>query len=169
MENNNKHIDKKLVSKFKSCRLLVLDFDGVLTDNKVYVDENGKEMVMCDRGDGLGIELLKQKTDIGIVIISKEKNKVVAMRAQKIGVECMQGVDDKLSIIKRYIAKKGLSVKEVCFVGNDVNDIECLKNVGLSVAVRDSHSEVLKNVDYITLADGGRGAVREICDKIINS
>ncbi len=167
MENNKQHNDD-VADKLRKCRLLVLDFDGVLTDNKVYVDEHGKETVVCDRSDGMGIELLKKETDIKIVILSKEKNKVVTMRAKKIGVECIQGVDNKLSTLNTYIAESGVSAEDVCFVGNDVNDIECLKTVGLSVAVKDSHPKVLKIVDYITLAAGGKGAVREICDKIIN-
>jgi len=150
--------------KISLCRLLILDFDGVLTDNKVYQDELGKETVKCDRRDGLGLEMLKAKKNMEIVIISKEKNRVVSARAKKLKLACIQGIDDKLSITKRYLKEKNLSFNQTCFVGNDINDLECLKHVGLSVGVKDSHPNVLEIVDYVTSTDGGNGAVREVCE-----
>lgn len=147
--------------------MLVCDFDGVMTDNRVIVDENGKESVICHRGDGLGIELLK-KNGIEVIVISKEKNKVVKARCDKLGIQCIHGIDDKLLIFKKEIAKKNLKKENICFVGNDINDIECIKYVGLGVAVNDSHPLVKKAADFITEKKGGHGAVREIADLILS-
>ena len=147
-------------------KLLAMDFDGVLTNNKVIVDENGKESVVCNRSDGLGIDLLKKK-GIDIVVISKETNKVIKARCDKLKINCNQGIDDKITILKKEIKKRNLKAEEVCFIGNDVNDIECIKYVGLGVAVNDAYPKVKKIADIITKKNGGEGAVREIIDKIL--
>ena len=163
-----KILDENTIAFFKKCKLLVLDFDGVLTNNKVYLDENGKETVRCDRGDGLGLEVLRKKRDIKVVIISKEANKVVSARAKKLKLDCYQEVDPKVDFFKSYVEKSGVTLEETCFVGNDVNDIDCLKIAGLSVGVKDSYPEVLEMVDYVTERKGGDGAVRELCDLLIS-
>jgi len=147
----------------------VLDFDGVMTDNKVIADENGKESVVCNRSDSLGIEMLKKKLDFRVVVISKERNKVVAARCKKLGVECIYGSDDKMKDLKREVEKSNIRSKEVCFVGNDVNDLECISHAGVGVAVADSHPSVLKAAKLITTKRGGNGAVREVCDWILES
>ena len=144
-------------------KLLVLDFDGVLTDNKVYVDENGIETVCCSRADGLGIEMV-QNSDIDVLVLSKEKNKVVQTRCEKLNIRLIQGLNNKLIVLKKEIAKRKLSKREVCYVGNDINDLECMKFVGLSCAVKDAQPEVLKAANFVTEKNGGNGAVREICE-----
>ena len=154
--------------KFKKIKLLVLDFDGVFTDNRVLVSEDGKESVFCHRGDGLGIEMFK-KEGIETVIISKEKNPVVQARCDKLGIECWQGIDNKETIFLREIKKRNLELENVCFVGNDITDLECIKKAGLGVAVADSEKPVLNIADYITKKKGGRGAVRELCDLILEN
>ena len=152
---------------FSKIKLLVCDFDGVMTNNKVYVDENGKESVRCDRGDGLGIENYKKKGG-EVLVISKEKNKVVETRSKKLDIGVFYGVDSKIDLFKREVKKLNLTMQEVCYIGNDVNDLECIKEAGIGVAVNDSRPEVKKIADYITEKKGGEGAVREICDLIIS-
>ena len=151
---------------YSNIKLLALDFDGVLTNNKVIVDENGIESVICNRSDSLGIGLLKKK-DIDVIVISKEANKVVKARCNKLKISCVQGIDDKISILKKEINKRGLQPEEVCFIGNDVNDVECIEYVGLGVAVNDAFSEVKKAAKIVTEKNGGKGAVREIIDNIL--
>ena len=104
--------------QFSVVKLLVLDFDGVLTDNRVIVQQDGTESVSCSRGDGLGIELLK-KTGMDIVVISKEKNPVVTARCRKLGIECIQACDDKLTSLKQGAASRNLKPTEIAYVGND--------------------------------------------------
>lgn len=156
----------KKVMNFAQIKLLVCDFDGVMTNNTVIVDENGKESVICNRADYLGIELLKRK-GIEVIVISKEKNKVVKMRCDKLNVHCIHGTDDKLSVLKREMVKRNLIQEEVCFVGNDINDIECIRYAGIGIAVNDSYPEVKKVADIIIKNKGGEGAVREVADIIL--
>jgi YrbI family 3-deoxy-D-manno-octulosonate 8-phosphate phosphatase len=146
-------------------KLVVFDFDGVFTDNRVYVDENGKEMVCCWRSDGIGLDKLKE-VGIKIFVVSSEVNPVVQKRCKKLGVDCVVGTKDKLRILKNLLRRQNLSSGEVCFVGNDLPDLECLKYVGFPVAIRGSDEKVLKVAKYITKKEGGAGAVREICDLI---
>jgi 3-deoxy-D-manno-octulosonate 8-phosphate phosphatase (KDO 8-P phosphatase) len=149
-------------------KFIGFDFDGVMTDNAVYVDGSGRETVRCSRGDGMGIELL-QKTGIIAYVISKEKNAVVAARCRKLRIKCVSGTDDKLPELKKILKKHRIDLKDAAFVGNDVNDSECLKAVGWPIVVKDAHPDVLALAKYITKAAGGHGAVREICDLIIKA
>lgn len=152
---------------FSAIRLVACDFDGVMTNNTVIVDENGKEYVVCNRSDGLGIEILK-KNGIEVIVISKEKNKVVEARCSKLNIPYIQGADDKLRILKKEMKKRNLSPKQVCFVGNDINDAKCIKYVGLGIAVNDAHHEAKKFAKVVTKKKGGDGAVREVADIILN-
>ena len=151
---------------YSNIKLLALDFDGVMTDNSVIVDENGKESVLCNRSDGMGIEKIKN-SDIDVIVISKEQNKVVKARCEKLKIPCIHGIDDKISILKKEMEKRNITSEEVCFVGNDVNDIECIKYVGLGVAVNNAYPEVKKVAKIVTENNGGKGAVREVIDKIL--
>lgn len=159
---------RKVDTELKKIKLLALDFDGVMTNNKLIVDENGKESVVCDRGDGLGLEMLKEQTNIDIIVLSKEKNKVVATRCDKLKVKCIHGTDDKITELKNEIQKRGFSLSEICYIGNDFNDIECIKQAGIGVAVADSYPTILKAADLTTTRKGGDGAVREVCDWILS-
>ena len=149
-------------------KLLVLDFDGVLTDNRVLVSEDGRESVLCHRGDSLGLGLLKA-AGIEVVVLSKEKNPVVAARCRKLGIEYIQGCDDKLTVLKQKAESGKLKPEEIAYVGNDVNDVECLKWVGLPIAVADSVPQVKAAAKWITAKPGGHGAVREVCDLLLNN
>jgi YrbI family 3-deoxy-D-manno-octulosonate 8-phosphate phosphatase len=146
--------------------LLVLDFDGVLTDNAVWVDETGREAVRCSRSDGFGIGLARA-AGIEVLILSKEQNPVVAARSRKLRIECVQGCDDKLSRLRQLVATRGLSPAQVGYVGNDVNDLECLRWVGFPVAVADAEPAVKSASRRITTRPGGHGAVREVIEWLL--
>jgi YrbI family 3-deoxy-D-manno-octulosonate 8-phosphate phosphatase len=153
--------------KLSDCKLLILDFDGTLTDNKVYISENNIEMVMADRGDGMGIELLKNNTSVKIIILSKETNPVTSSRAKKLNIPCKHGLNNKYDSFILEANKNKLNFSQIIFVGNDLNDIKCIKKAGLGIAVKDSYSQVLEVADYITTRKGGNGAVREVCELIL--
>ena len=153
---------------FKKIKALFLDFDGVLTDDRVLVDENGKEAVFCSRSDGLGIEMLR-KAGVYVAVISKEKNPVVSARCKKLQIDCLQSIDNKISIFKEELAKRKLSREETAFVGNDVTDIDCIKEAGIGIAVKDSNPKAAKAADFVTANKGGYGAVREVADLILGS
>lgn len=147
-------------------RLLALDFDGVLTDNRVWTDENGREMVAASRGDGFGIAALK-RAGVDVVVISKERNPVVAARCAKMQVTHFQGVDDKAGLFRRLLAERGFAPEEVIYVGNDLNDLPVFELAGWAVAVADAHPRVRRAADYVLSLPGGHGAVRELCDLIL--
>lgn len=148
---------------FEKIKLIVFDFDGVFTNNKVYIDEEGREYIRCDRGDGMGVSLLK-KRDIQLMILSTESNPIVQQRAKKLGIQAFNNVEDKLSFLKKYVKELKLDFSNVCYVGNDVNDKECLAWSGISVVPADAHDSV-KSIANINLKkNGGEGAVREFCD-----
>lgn len=152
---------------FSKIKLLVCDFDGVMTDNKVIVREDGIESVICNRGDGLGIEMVKRK-GVEVMVISKEKNRVVVARCEKLDIPVLSGINHKLKLLNKEIEKRNLTFDRICYIGNDVNDLECIKRVGIGVAVADSHKTLLDIADVITTFKGGEGAVREVCEWIIN-
>jgi len=157
--------DKDAISGIK---LIAFDFDGVFTDNKVIVSQDGTEHVICSRSDGLGLARI-QALKIDTCIISTEKNPLVLERAKKLKINCMHAVDDKSIAIKELCTSLKIEPKNVMFVGNDINDIPAFRIVGLSVAVKDAFEEVLPYVDFQTNRKGGDGAVREICDHFYNA
>jgi N-acylneuraminate cytidylyltransferase len=146
--------------------LLVMDFDGVLTDNRVWTDQNGAESVTSNRSDSMGLELL-QASGVPAFVISKETNPVVAERCKKIGIGYKQGIDDKASAFKALLAERGVPAERTVFAGNDVNDLPCFPLAGCAVAVADSHPDVLRQADQQLSLPGGHGAVRELCDLIM--
>jgi YrbI family 3-deoxy-D-manno-octulosonate 8-phosphate phosphatase len=151
---------KKVVSRI---RLVGFDFDGVFTDNMVYVLQDGSEAVRCNRSDGIGLQKLKN-LGIETVIISTESNPVVSARAQKLEIRCFQNCKDKVKTLENTARQFGISLDEVAFVGNDINDRPCLTCVGLPIVVLDAHPDVIPLAAYCTRNRGGHGAVREICD-----
>jgi YrbI family 3-deoxy-D-manno-octulosonate 8-phosphate phosphatase len=153
-------------ARFARVRLLVLDFDGVLTDNTVSVTSDGVESVTCWRGDGIGTAALKA-AGVPVIVISKERDPVVGVRCRKLGLECHQGVDEKAPLVAALLAEHAVDAADVAYVGNDTNDLGCLELVGLPIVVADAHEDVRHAAAYVTRARGGRGAVREVCDRII--
>jgi 3-deoxy-D-manno-octulosonate 8-phosphate phosphatase (KDO 8-P phosphatase) len=144
-------------------RLIAFDFDGVFTDNMVYVSEDGSEAVRCFRSDGLGLQKLEQ-LGIETVIISTEANPVVSTRARKLKIRCVQDCRDKRAALESIVKESGISLTEVAFVGNDINDLPCLECVALPIVVQDAHPDVVSTALYQTKNPGGHGAVREVCD-----
>jgi N-acylneuraminate cytidylyltransferase len=146
-------------------KLLVTDFDGVHTDGKVTVSQDGVESVRCSRRDGLGVGLAKQR-GLKVLILSKEKNPVVLRRAEKLGVECIHGCDHKLRALESWIRNAGLHWDEVAYLGDDVNDLECLQVAGLACCPSDAVPMVKRAADLVLQARGGDGCVREMIDFI---
>lgn len=146
--------------------LVLLDFDGVLTDNRVRVDQRGIEAVTCHRGDGWGVARLRE-AGITVEVVSTERNPVVAARCAKLGIRCHQGVDDKRELVSRLISEAHLLPAEVAFVGNDVNDLGAMDRVGVPIAVADATPAAAAAAVWITDRRGGDGAVREVADAIL--
>ena len=149
-------------------RMVIFDFDGVFTDNMVYVFDDGKEAVRCCRSDGIGITKLK-KFGITPIVISGEPNPVVQKRCRKLKLKCISNCRDKLKAMRSMARKCGLSLGQIAFVGNDVNDAECLAHAGFPIVVSDARVELKRLAKYITQAKGGDGAVREVCEKLVNN
>lgn len=149
--------------------LFATDVDGVLTDAGMYYSESGDEWKKFNTRDGMGIKLL-QKAGLITAIVTQERTRLVARRAEKLAIpELHQGVMDKLSVIREMAARHRLSLQQVAYIGDDVNDIEALKAVGFSAAPADGIPQVLKVVDYICQKKGGEGAVRELAELILQS
>ena len=150
---------KKIISQevLASVRLLVFDFDGVFTDNAVYVNQEGIESIRCWRSDGLGLARLRS-IGVHILIISTELNPVVTVRAQKLKIPC--------AAIVEACKELDIDPAHTMFVGNDINDIPALNTVGIPVAVADAYPETYSHIVYQTDKPGGYGAVREVCDLI---
>lgn len=146
-------------------RLLGIDFDGVMTDNTVYVFEDGREAVRCSRLEGYGLRRLIT-AGVEPVIVSTEENGVVNARARKLNMACIQDVPDKVAAMETLLRERGLDWREAAFIGNDVNDLEVLRRVGLAVIVADAHACVGGDGFFRTQRRGGDGAVRELCDAI---
>ena len=144
-------------------RLVAFDFDGVFTDNMVFVLEDGTEAVRCFRSDGIGLQKLK-KLGIETVIISTEANPVVSARARKLKIPCIQDCQDKRAALEDLAREKNITLGEVAFVGNDINDLSCLGCVALPMVVQDAYPDVVPAALYQTKRPGGHGAVREVCD-----
>jgi len=158
-----------LIEKAKKIRLLVLDVDGVMTDGRIYYGNYGDELKAFDVKDGFGVVLLK-RARIDTAIITAKKSKIVRIRARDMGVaRVFENSSSKLKILNKLARKYRITLDEVCFIGDDLLDIPVLKNVGLSVTVPQAVEEVKAVSFYVTKANAGRGAVREICELILKS
>jgi N-acylneuraminate cytidylyltransferase len=147
-------------------RLIVFDFDGVMTDNRVWVTDEGSEAVACNRSDGLGLAALR---DLGVdlFVLSTETNPVVGWRCRKLALPYEQGVRDKADRLRSLLHERGIEPSDVIYVGNDVNDLDCMRLVGCGVAVADAHPEVRRVAGLTLSCAGGHGAVRELCDRVV--
>lgn len=162
-------LQAELMADLPQVQALVLDFDGVFTDNRVIVNEDGREAVLADRSDGMGIARLRDH-GLPILVLSTETNPVVLARAKKLGIECLQGMIDKAAALRKWLSaqEQPIDPAGVIYVGNDINDLQCLEMVGMPVAVADAHPAVLQRASLILQHSGGKGAVREICDLILS-
>ena len=162
----------------KDINTIIFDFDGVFTNNKVYVDQDGIESVQCDRSDGLGLDMIRKYIDdndlkINMIVLSKEKNKVVITRSQKMKLKCYYGIDDKASFIDSYVSNKDKDkdkesgYKKIIYLGNDLNDFKAMKLCGYSIVPQDSHP-IIKEIATIVLEKkGGEGFVRDFVEKLL--
>mgnify|MGYP000865316178 CR=1 FL=1 len=144
--------------------VFVFDFDGVLTNNYVYMDEDGKESVRCNRADGLAFDALRKLKKI-VYILSTEKNKIVTSRARKLKVKALQGVTDKLKAIRDIEISENCNPKDILYVGNDINDYHAMERCGTRVCPIDSHLKIKKISNIILNIKGGDGVVRELLEK----
>ena len=138
-----------------------------MTDNSVLVDEDGKESVRVNRSDGLAIAELKKRGLIQI-ILSTEKNQVVTKRAQKLGIPCLQGLEDKKSALLDYCTESGINPEFCVFVGNEINDLEVMNSVGYPICPSDAHSKIISISRIVLNTKGGNGVIRELLDLITN-
>jgi len=160
---------KSLAATLKRIRLFATDVDGVLTDAGMYYSESGEELKKFNTRDGMGIKLL-QRAGLITAIVTQERTKLVAWRGEKLMMpEVHQGVMDKLSLVREMAARHGLSMDEVAYIGDDINDLATLKAVGFSATPADGMPAVAEAVDYVCVKKGGEGAVREIIGMILKA
>jgi 3-deoxy-D-manno-octulosonate 8-phosphate phosphatase (KDO 8-P phosphatase) len=158
-----------LIEKMRKVRVLILDVDGVLTDGRIIISDDGQETKCFHVRDGHGLKMIK-RAGIEVMFLTGRKSRVVEHRARELGVEKVyQGARDKLAIFIEILAAGGLSPEQAAFMGDDIVDLPVLRRAGFSVTVCDSHSEVLRAVDFVTQNPGGRGAVREVCEMILKA
>lgn len=167
---------KKLLPPLADVHTVVFDFDGVFTDNKVWVDQAGVESVRCDRGDGLAFDLVRAFVKRGMVtaeffILSKEKNSVVLARAKKLGLDCHAGVGDKLRFLRSHLESKlprnSDGFAGLIYLGNDINDLPAMRRAGFSVAPADAHPRILEVADLVLEQRGGEGFVRAFIELLL--
>ncbi|RJP55412.1 MAG: acylneuraminate cytidylyltransferase [Anaerolineaceae bacterium] len=152
----------------ETVKMILCDFDGVVTDNLVLTDENGKETVSASRSDSMHIKTLREK-GVEVMILSSEPNPVVKARAQKMGVEAIHGIgmQDKGRVMREVLERKKVKAESVIYIGNDLNDLPCFEIAGWSVAVADAYPEVIRAADYVLTKNGGHGAIRELCEMVL--
>jgi 3-deoxy-D-manno-octulosonate 8-phosphate phosphatase (KDO 8-P phosphatase) len=156
------------VTELREIRLVVFDFDGVFSDNRVWTNERGEESVACFRGDSLGLRRLDE-VGVDYFVITQETNDAVPARARKIRIDCICGVEDKLAVLVEEVQRRGVTLAETVYVGNDANDADCLAAVGLPVVPADAWHEVVPLTSLVLTRAGGHGCVRELCDAVWNA
>lgn len=162
-------LEDSLLHKAQSIRLLALDVDGVLTDGKLYFSNGGDELKAFHIADGLGIKLLKN-SGVEVAIITGRQSQLVARRAQELGiVHIMQGREDKLTALNELKGQLNIPYNHIAYVGDDLPDLAAIRQVSLGIAVANAHHYVLKHADWQTDANGGEGAVREVCEWIMQA
>ena len=160
-------LSPELIAKVKALKLLILDVDGVLTDGRLFFDQNGVEYKCFHARDGHGLKLLKQ-SGVDVAVISGRKSNSVSLRMQSLGIEHVyQGYENKRQAFKDLITQLQLSPDQVAHVGDDVLDLPIMTKVGFAVAVADANFAVKSHADWCTETPGGLGAVREVCDLIL--
>jgi len=160
---------KDIIEKAKKLKLLILDVDGVLTDGRLFFDDKGKEYKCFHARDGHGIKLLRQ-TGVEVAVISGRKSNSVALRMKSLGVDYVyQGHENKVAAFNEIIKSLSIQPEQAAHAGDDLLDIPIMKRVGLSIAVNDANDAVKEYADWCTKTPGGQGAVREICDFIMQS
>jgi YrbI family 3-deoxy-D-manno-octulosonate 8-phosphate phosphatase len=162
-------IEPSIAARARQVRLLVMDVDGVLTDGGVYYGERGDELKKFNTRDGQGIALL-HRAGLETAIITQEDTEIVRRRGEKLKIgEVRVGVYDKLGCLKEMVARRGLTLEQVAYIGDDLNDYPVLCEVGLAAVVQDATRKPRSVAHLITQARGGEGAVRELCEVILEA
>jgi len=160
-------VSQNILNQAKKIKLLVCDVDGVFSDGRIYLGNNGEELKAFHTKDGFGIKALGS-SGVDVAIITGRRSAIVANRMSALNVKhIVQGQEDKLPALIDLAKKLGLSAEEIAYIGDDIPDLACILHVGLGIAVQDAHPGVAANADYITFVRGGFGAVREVCDLIM--
>ena len=159
-------MDETIRQRLSGIRVLFYDFDGVMTDNRVLVDQNGIESVFVNRSDGLAVSHLK-KQGYTQVIVSTETNPVVVKRAEKLKIPVIHGIDDKGEIIRRYLEDNNILQAETLFIGNDLNDLSAFETVGIRTCPSDAYDAVKEAADLVLNTAGGDGVIRELMDYLV--
>jgi len=160
-------MDKKILDKLKNVKMLLLDVDGVMTDGRIVMDSEGRELKNFNVRDGHGLVMI-QRHGIAVGILTGRKSDVVEHRARDLKIaEVYQGALNKKEVFAQILQKNNLTPESVAYMGDDIVDIPVLKIVGFSAAVADALELVKKTVDYVTVSRGGRGAVREVCEMLL--
>jgi YrbI family 3-deoxy-D-manno-octulosonate 8-phosphate phosphatase len=157
-----------LVRQFKVLALVVFDFDGVMTDNRVLVTDDGREAAWCNRSDGTGLAALR-RIGVPMLILSTETNPIVAHRARKLQIECIHACENKWTMLAGFLKERAIDPARVAYVGNDANDVECMQHIGLPISVADGFEPARRAARFVTKRPGGYGAVREVCDLILEA
>ncbi len=158
-----------LLAQLKAIKLAIFDVDGVLTDGKLYYDNQGNEFKAFNAKDGHGMKLLQQQ-GIPVAIITARNSALVDKRMKDLGINFLfQNSRDKLVVFRQLLSDLDLSAQQVCYVGDDLLDLPVMHRVGVSIAVQDAHFAVKERADWVTQAKGGEGAAREVCDLILSA
>jgi 3-deoxy-D-manno-octulosonate 8-phosphate phosphatase (KDO 8-P phosphatase) len=169
MTPTTRRVKRVPLALLRQIRLFATDVDGVLTDAGMYYSENGDEWKKFNTRDGMGLKLL-QKAGLITAIVTQERTKLVARRAEKLALpELHQGIMDKLPVIRSMAERYGLTLRQVAYIGDDINDLEALGAVGFSASPADGMPVVRAAVDYVCEKKGGEGAVRELVDMILEA
>ena len=147
--------------------LFVFDFDGVLTNNTVCIDQNGIESVLCSRADGLAFDVLR-KLKKPVYILSTEKNAVVSSRAEKLNIPTLQGIKNKEEALRGLVDGLGFKLTNIVYIGNDLNDYNAMRICGYTACPADSHERIKNIATFILKTSGGMGVARELLEDILN-
>ena len=162
-------VDRNIIATASGIKLLVCDIDGVFSDGRIYLGNDGEELKAFNTKDGFGIKALGQ-SGVDVAVITGRQSNIVEKRMTALGVKfIVQGEENKLPALQKIAEKLQLNAKQIAYIGDDVPDIACIKHVGLGVAVQDAHPLVRQAANYTTFLNGGFGAVRELCDLIMAS
>lgn len=161
-------VQKKILDKCKKIQLIISDVDGVLTDGGMYYSEKGEELKKFNTKDGMAVEILK-KYQIPVILMTKEKSKIALQRAKKIGAKSFIGINDKAKKMPEICREYNVSLNEIAYVGDDINDLEIMKKVGFAASPHNGIDVIKKNSHYVCKLDGGEGVLREVTELIISS
>lgn len=153
---------------FNQIKMIVYDFDGVMTDNNVFLDSSGSEFVKVNRSDGLGVKEIKNN-HIKQIILTTEKVPIAKARANKLGLDCFNDIADKAYFLKKYCIENKISLSNVAYVGNDINDLDAIKLVGMKICPSDAYKPILEICDLVLQSKGGEGVIRELAGYISDS